>query len=106
MEMQRSPVVESDIGRIPLKYEHLSRHVILGVSRSEKNSGDHRKAARTLLHIRPGCLVNRRSGEFQKAVSHRARGCSFFEQIDNAFEFAYAVRIAAAVAGDHDSIIC
>src|SRR6202012_3407697 len=49
--------------------------------------------------------VDRRRSEFEVAVSHDARGLAAADQIDKRLEFPHAIRIAAAMARQHDGVV-
>ncbi len=88
-----------------LQGQQFARHVVFGMRGSQQHAGHHDDARCAVMNGGVHCFIDRRHGKFQITMFDQTLRITSPGQRYQGLEFADAVRIPAAVAGQHDGVI-
>src|ERR1700756_3559691 len=105
MQLKRYPVVHFCLRELLLQRENFTRQIVFRVGGSEQNTRHNRDAARSRSDICADRLINSRTGEFEKAVTHPPPASALPDELNQTFEFTDPFRIPAPMSGDDNVVV-
>src|SRR5450830_187010 len=105
MQIERCAKVKIDVGMILRQRQYLGRHVDFGMTRGQQDSRYHGDLFAAGVNIGFYSGADGGAGKLQIAMGNDLIRCTLAHQRHQRFEFAYGIRIATAVTGNHNAEI-